>query len=119
MKLKVVSRMVATSVVNVTVESPSDAEAAACEASGQPSLCWQCSDEVDLGDTFAVEVLDKDDNVIEGVGYDYSERWHKCGHEHLAEVARDVVEWLRRSGLGGTAHERSLAQALGMEDKNG
>lgn len=32
--------------------------------------------------------------------------------EHLEEIAKDVNQWLIRSGLEGTAHQISLSKAL-------
>lgn len=32
--------------------------------------------------------------------------------ENLLEIAKDVNEWLKRIGLGGTAHQRSLEDAI-------
>ena len=38
--------------------------------------------------------------------------------ERLAEIAKDVNQWLIRSGLADTAHQKSLAEALEAVNAN-
>lgn len=43
----------------------------------------------------------------------------KAGLAHLESVASDVNQWLIQSNLGGTAHQRSLEEALNrLKDEN-